>query len=1359
MLHMSRNLTLMLVFAITNVATSLVYAAPPQAFDDTVSTQVNTATLISVLGNDTSDPGTNLISGTVNIKRPYRRGILALRDGQVRFTPKTDFIGDETFTYTVRDDLGFISNPATVTVTINGKPTDITLSATTLPENRSVGTPVGTFTTTDPNAGDTHTYSLVAGAGSTDNNVFQISGNSLQTAAVLDFEAQASYNIRVRSTDSGAGNLFFEKAFTITVTDLNEVPVFVVGPNQIVNEDAGAQTVNTWATGINDGDTGSVQTLSFSVTNNTNAALFSTQPEISPSGALTYTPAANANGVASVSVRLTDSGSNVAPNVNASAEQIFTISINAVNDAPSFTASNPPSVNEDTGGQSVNAWAAFSAGPSNEIGEAVQSYNVINVGNPGLFNVQPSVDTNGTLSYSVAANANGSSTFTVTVTDNGGTANGGINTSASQQFTITVDPINDAPVAANKSFTAHTNMKVAGLTGLLDGVTDDDNGINGCTPTFSVAGIANQAGGTFSVVNASTGTFDFDPNPGFTGTATATYTVQDNGCPGIATSASANISVTVGGTRIWFVNASASGTNDGRLSNPFTSLASVDNVDAINDRIFVFTGSYPVGLLTLFDGEQLIGQGVSGANFDTLFGITPPSGTIARPSINGTRPTIQDTVTLSNNNVVRGLNIATTGEAALADIGTTIANVTVNEVIASSNTTTVNLTDISSSNIGLDSTNSTGGVNNVNLSNVSGTVNLGGGALSGATGASFNVATGIGIISYNGTIGQATAGQRPVVINGKSGGSVTFGGAITANTGSTTGISLTSNTGATITFQGGMTLSTGANTAFAATGGGTVNVCDEALCNPAAIGTLVNTLTTSTGTALNVDNTTIGANRLEFRSISANAAVNGIVLNNTGSAGGLTVTGDSSGLCGGQVTPAVTVGNSADCTGGTIQSTTGDAIKLTNTANVSLTRMRIVNIAGTDNNGIDATELSGSNFFRNSQMDNVASSFSNGNGISLVNTNTTLTLFSVEDSFFANSPSQTSHVLSRATGSGNVRLDVRRSIFQNLVALAVQSNAGDVENATHTVTTNIVGNVFRNASVTNGQGGIAVANAEQNATHNFVVSDNVFEDLIKGIAGGNAEILLSQTVGGSLAGTVSGNILGTSTAGNGDRRGIGVISEPDVTVNGELGSVDIIIDGNTVDRLPSREGSFIDLREDTQNSELIVRNNNFGQLAGFQGLVGGDTNKLNLQREALDIQSRGEVTRTLNMLVSNNNIRANTSVNVVNLETNIDNSTLGNLSTHATVTGNTFKNDDAAGGAEIITRPRDATSVTTVCLDMSGNTLDGGVGSIDLNETGVLNVEQASAALLASGNSIPSGNVLITGGAPSFGVICSNPPN
>jgi Cadherin domain len=114
-------------------------------------------------------------------------------------------------------------------------PTDITLSPSSVAENQPAGTTVGTFSTTDPDTGDTFTYVLVGGAGDTDNTSFAISGGTLQTAASFDFETKSSYSIRVRSTDAGA--LSVDKVFTISVTNVNEAPTITVPGAQTADED------------------------------------------------------------------------------------------------------------------------------------------------------------------------------------------------------------------------------------------------------------------------------------------------------------------------------------------------------------------------------------------------------------------------------------------------------------------------------------------------------------------------------------------------------------------------------------------------------------------------------------------------------------------------------------------------------------------------------------------------------------------------------------------------------------------------------------------------------------------------------------------------------------------------------------------------------------------------------------------------------------------------------------------------------------------------------------------------------------------------------------------------------------------
>ncbi len=145
------------------------------------------------------------------------------------------------------------------------------------------------------------------------------------------------------------------------------------------------------------------------------------------------------------------------------------------------------------------------------------------------------------------------------------------------------------------------------------------------------------------------------------------------------------------------------------------------------------------------------------------------------------------------------------------------------------------------------------------------------------------------------------------------------------NGGTATAVSLTNNTGATINFTGGgLDIDATSGGGLHATGGGTVTVTGHRQHDQ-----------TGTGTALNVVNVNIGAADLTFESISKNGTGTGIVLNNTGAAGSLTVTGDS--------------GSANNNSGGTIQNAT-IGISLTDTRDVVLDQM---NIHDMTQNGID----------------------------------------------------------------------------------------------------------------------------------------------------------------------------------------------------------------------------------------------------------------------------------------------------------------------------------------------------------------------------------------------------------------------
>jgi hypothetical protein len=110
----------------------------------------------------------------------------------------------------------------TTTGAPNIAPTDIALSAASIAENNAPAATVGTLSAVDADAGQTHTFALIAGAGDADNAAFSIVGNALRINASADFETKASYAIRLRATDNGSPALSFEKQFSITITDVVE---------------------------------------------------------------------------------------------------------------------------------------------------------------------------------------------------------------------------------------------------------------------------------------------------------------------------------------------------------------------------------------------------------------------------------------------------------------------------------------------------------------------------------------------------------------------------------------------------------------------------------------------------------------------------------------------------------------------------------------------------------------------------------------------------------------------------------------------------------------------------------------------------------------------------------------------------------------------------------------------------------------------------------------------------------------------------------------------------------------------------------------------------------------------------------
>ena len=114
---------------------------------------------------------------------------------------------------------------------------------------------------------------------------------------------------------------------TLNVAGVNDAPTFTPGANQTVVSLLGAQAINDWAKGISPGPSDeSAQTVTFTVSVS-NPSLFAVQPQVSPTGKLTFTPKLLALGSATVTVTPVDSGGTDNGGQSTGTPRTFTITI------------------------------------------------------------------------------------------------------------------------------------------------------------------------------------------------------------------------------------------------------------------------------------------------------------------------------------------------------------------------------------------------------------------------------------------------------------------------------------------------------------------------------------------------------------------------------------------------------------------------------------------------------------------------------------------------------------------------------------------------------------------------------------------------------------------------------------------------------------------------------------------------------------------------------------------------------------------------------------------------------------------------------------------------------------------------
>jgi PKD repeat protein len=465
--------------------------------------------------------------------------------GTLKFKPMPDRSGTATITVTVQDDGGTanggqdkLSRTFRVTVLpVNDAPSFVKGSDVVVNENSGAQSVLGWGTAISPGPADEAsqkvTFVVVAQNASLFADPPRIDGTGRLTFTPAPKTA-GSTSVSVTGKDdggtaNGGSDTSASASFVITIRAVNHAPTLDGISDRTIREDAPTQSVAL--SGIGSGAVGEKQKLVVSAR--------SSDPTLIPSpvvdyaspggtGTLKFQPMPDRSGTATITVTVQDDGG-TANGGQDKFSRTFGVTVLPVNDAPSFVNGSDVVVEENSGAQSVPGWGtAISPGPADEASQKVTF--VVVAQNASLFADPPRIDGTGRLTFTPEPNTAGSSSVSVTGKDDGGTANGGSDTSASASFVITIRAVNQAPT--------------------LDGISDRTIREDAPSQTLALSGIGSGAVGETQklVVSArssdpalipdpvvdfaspgGTGTLRFQPMPDRSGTATITVTVQDDG--------------------------------------------------------------------------------------------------------------------------------------------------------------------------------------------------------------------------------------------------------------------------------------------------------------------------------------------------------------------------------------------------------------------------------------------------------------------------------------------------------------------------------------------------------------------------------------------------------------------------------------------------------------------------------------------------------------------------------------------------------------------------------------------------------------------------------------------------------------
>ena len=370
---------------------------------------------------------------------------------------------------------------------LNEAPTALNLSATVFNENISPGSVVALLSSLDPDASNTYAYSLISGTGSADNAAFSISDNQLKIISSPDYEVKKSYAIRLRTTDQGG--LFFDRALTLTVGDLNEAPTALnlsvssftenITPGSAIAtlSSLDADVNNSFSYGLVTG-AGSSDNLAFTISDD--------QLRI------TASPDYEAKRSYAIRLRSTDQG-------GLFFDRELTLSVTNVNESPTALNLSAVSFNENvSSGSIVSSLSTLDPDLGNAFGYALvagagsrdnQAFSILN--NQLRINSSPDFETSS--AYFIR----------LRTTDQGGL-------SFEREVMLAVADINENPTALNISVANFNENIAAGSAIVLLSSLDPDNG-----NTYSYALVAGNGSTDNAAFTISANQLKINASPDF----------------------------------------------------------------------------------------------------------------------------------------------------------------------------------------------------------------------------------------------------------------------------------------------------------------------------------------------------------------------------------------------------------------------------------------------------------------------------------------------------------------------------------------------------------------------------------------------------------------------------------------------------------------------------------------------------------------------------------------------------------------------------------------------------------------------------------------------------------------------------